>query len=171
MCYLLRVASPLSLSEMRSMLPAGMTAEARDPVELRRFQHDLPDAQTLATLAHGACACDLVAPRPADPKEDDAELRRRYHALKATRTAIIHALERHAKARALRKYAAGHWPAALHRFVVEHARNAGPTLYHLTYAIDHRAPLGALSTQTTIALPGPSERRWLEADHLFRVLP
>jgi hypothetical protein len=171
MCWLLRVASPLTLSEIRSMLPAGLSAEAREPAELRSFQRHLPDALTAVALLHGACSCDLVVPRPADPKDDDAELRRRYHALKASRAATIRALERHAAARELRKHPAAHWPAALHRFVAEHARTAGPTLYHLAYVTDPDAHLAVPRAESSAGVPSAHDHAWLAPDTLVRVVP
>lgn len=171
MCWLLRVASPLTLSEVRAMLPAGLSAEAREPAELRSFQRHLPDAVTAVALLHGACSCDLASPRPADPNDDDAELRRRYRAMKASRATTIRALERHALARGLRAYGVGHWPAALHRFVAEHARTAGPTLYHLAYVADPGDHLAVPRAETTAAVPAAHDHAWLLPDTLVRVVP
>ena len=63
MCYFLRIVSPLTLSEVRSMLPAGITADPMSSTELDGFRTLLPSAQTVAHLRVGACSCDLVRPR------------------------------------------------------------------------------------------------------------
>lgn len=78
MCYLLTVASPLTLSEVRSMLPAGMHADLQEAALVHAWRTILPETQAVAALIHGGCSCDLVLPRPADAKADDAELRKRY---------------------------------------------------------------------------------------------
>ncbi|MGH7532075.1 MAG: hypothetical protein ACREL4_02180 [Gemmatimonadales bacterium] len=182
MCYLLRIASPLTLSEIRSMLPAGMTADLRDVSELRPWRALLPDTQTVAALLHGACSCDLIRPDPADPKADAAEIRKRYRALGAGRSAVIHALDRHARNRALRRYAAGHWPVALNRFVVEHARNAGETGYLLEFETDGRRGGGAdapgrvltrPSDHAPIRLTPPArhDHAWLVPDRVIIMTP
>lgn len=182
MCFLLRVATPLTLSEVRSMLPPDLTADLREATEVRPWRELLPETQTVVALLHGACSCDLVAPRPADAKGDDAQLRRRYRALHASRAATLRALERHARARDLRHYAPGHWPLALNRFVAEHARNAGETGYLLEYATDGR--MGGWSERTgtdplrpsdhpPTRLPVPSrhDHAWLPPDRVVIVMP
>ena len=46
MCYFLRIVSPLTLSEVRSMLPAGITADPMSSTELDGFPLiDLKSAQ------------------------------------------------------------------------------------------------------------------------------
>ncbi|MGH7590919.1 MAG: hypothetical protein ACREL2_05735 [Gemmatimonadales bacterium] len=182
MCYLLRLASPLTLSEIRSMLPAGMTADLQDVSKLRPWRTLLPDTQTIAALLHGACSCDLVHPGSVDPKADSAELRKRYRALGAGRSAVIHALERHARNRTLRQYAAGHWPVALNRFVAEHARNAGETGYLLEYETDGRRGGGADVTKRVpgrqsdpapirLTAPARHDHAWLVPDRVVIVIP
>jgi hypothetical protein len=76
-CYYLRIASPLTLSEVRSMLPAGILADALPAEELGRYRPMLPAAQTVAHLKVGPCSCDLVRARQADSREDERDLRRR----------------------------------------------------------------------------------------------
>lgn len=190
MCYLLRVASPLTLSEVRSMLPAGLRADLRDAPEVRLWHAYLPEIETVVALLHGDCSCDLVAPRPQDPKADDAELRKRYRALGAPRATIIEALERHGRARTLRQYASGHWPLALNRFVAEHARNAGATGYLLEYETggrmdgwsddSARAPIRRSddasmrpSARPPLRLPVPArtDQTWLVPDRVIIVAP
>ncbi|MGB7212011.1 MAG: hypothetical protein WBC97_05230 [Gemmatimonadales bacterium] len=184
MCYLLRLASPLTLSEIRSMLPAGMTADLRDASELRPWRTLLPETQTVAALLHGGCSCDLVRPAPPDAKIDGAEIRRRYRALGASRTTVIDALDRHARNRSLRQYAPGHWPVALNRFVAEHARNAGDagTGYLLEYEADGRMDgwadaLGRVPTRPSVhapirlAVPVRHDHAWLVPDRVIIVTP
>ncbi|HSC59406.1 MAG TPA: hypothetical protein VLC11_07570 [Gemmatimonadales bacterium] len=180
MCYLLTVASPLTLSEVRSMLPAGMHADLQDAGLVRAWRTILPETQTVAALIHGGCSCDFVLPRPADAKADDAELRKRYRVAGASRAVTIHALERHARARALRKYAAGHWPVALNRFVAEHARNAGETGYLLEYETgaeaqersDAERPLRPSATAPLrLSVPARTDHAWLVSDRVIVVTP
>ena len=180
MCYLLRLASPLTLSEVRSMLPAGLTADLRDASELRPWRTLLPETQTVAALLHGGCSCDLVRPDPVDAKVDSTEIRKRYRALGASRTAVIDALHRHARNRTLRQYAAGHWPVALNRFVAEHARNAGESGYRLRYEIsggtqgrsDAEQPLRpSAAAPLRLAVPARHDHSWLVPDRVLIVTP
>ena len=132
MCYFLYIASPLTLSEVRSMLPAGLNADlaASHRASLHRLH---PPARTVAKLLVGACSCDLFRPRQADPTEDERELRSRYSRAKVPRTQVIKALERHRRGSAFPSGPSRGWSEALAGFVVEHARNAGPTLYLLEF--------------------------------------
>jgi hypothetical protein len=145
-CYFLRIASPLTLSEVRSMLPAGITADPLPSTELAGFRTLLPSAQTAAHLRVGACSCDLVRPRLPNTREDERHLRARYKALGLPRDRIIRELERHRLTPGLREPEGG-WRAALAAFVAEHARNAGPTLFRLTFQ------------------PGPTDRATAAAPH------
>ena len=63
MCYFLRLASPLTLSEVRSMLPAGLTAGGGATAELAWLRGLLPAAQTAVHLRVGSCACDAIVTR------------------------------------------------------------------------------------------------------------
>src|SRR5262245_6663730 len=98
MCLHLYLASPLTLSEVRSMLPKGLAADLLDPAEQRTLKQLHPDAQTVARLVHGACSCDLVVQRHPVSREDEAWLRRRYREQGLPRTAVLPALERHRRA-------------------------------------------------------------------------
>ena len=115
------------------MLPAGLTADlaSRDPRTALQRLH--PPARTVAELLVGACSCDLVRPRLADPVEDERELRARYQRAKLPRAEIIKELERHRRGPERRQVPPEGWAAAVAAFVVEHARNAGPTLYLLHF--------------------------------------
>ena len=134
MCFFLYIASPLTLSEIRSMLPAGLTADLASSSARAALQRLHPSARTVAELLVGACSCDLVRPRRADPLEDERELRARYQRAKLPRAAIIKELERHRRGPARREEPPTGWAGALLAFAVEHARNAGPTLYLLHFA-------------------------------------
>lgn len=132
MCYHLTIASPLTLSEVRSMLPAGLTADPLPSSELSQFRSVLPTAQTAARLLVGACACDLIRARLTDSREDERHLRARYRRLGLPRERIIRALEHH-RCRGTAVEPPAGWRAALAEFVAEHARNAGPTLFRLSF--------------------------------------
>jgi hypothetical protein len=116
------------------MLPSGIAADALPAADLAWLRTLLPAAQTAAHLRVGPCSCDLVRPRHPDPREDERELRRRYSKLGLPRDRIIRELERHRGNPVVEPR--GGWRAALVEFVAEHARNAGPTLYHLVFRPD-----------------------------------
>lgn len=141
LCYYLYLASPLTLSEVRSMVAPGLTVELLEVAEARMLLRHHPDAQTAARLVHGACSCDLVRHRQPTSREDEAHLRTRYRQLGLSRDAMIRALETHRRALERRQRPPGYWPGAVADFVVEHARNAGPTLYYLGFSHDGRLDL------------------------------
>ena len=140
MCYHLYLASPLTLSEVRSMLPEGLRADLVEPAEQRALKRVLPTAQTGCRIAHGACSCDLVVRRHPVTREDESGLRHRYRELGLSRDQIIAALEAHRRGGERPVRPEGHWPRAIAGFVSEHARNAGPSLYYLGFS--HDAKLG-----------------------------
>lgn len=171
MCFHLLLASPLTLSEVRAMLPSGLAADLLGAAEQQLFRRIMPEAQTVARLIHGACSCDLVVDRHPSAREDEAWLRRRYRELGLTRDRMIRALEAHRRAGERPRRPPGHWPQAVARFVAEHARNAGPTLYYLHFAHDgtlQALPAGepvALNPAQVVAEPGA----WLPEGRLVRV--
>ncbi len=173
MCFHLYLASPLTLSEVRSMLPKGLAADLLDPGEQRALKQLHPDAQTVARLVHGACSCDLVVQRHPVSREDEAWLRRRYREQGLPRTAVLAALERHRRAAAERPQPAGFWPRQVADFVVEHARNAGPTLYYLHFS--HDGTLGVLPPGEPQAQRASEVRMnpegWLQEERQVLVLP
>jgi hypothetical protein len=173
MCFHLYLASPLTLSEVRSMLPKGLAADLLDPVEQRALKQLHPDAQTVARLVHGACSCDLVVQRHPVSREDETWLRRRYREQGLPRTAVLSALERHRRVAAERSQPAGFWPRQVVDFVVEHARNAGPTLYYLHFS--HAATLGVLPAGEPPAQRANEVRMnpagWLQEERPVLVLP
>ncbi|HEX6435371.1 MAG TPA: hypothetical protein VFZ87_14075 [Gemmatimonadales bacterium] len=133
MCFFLYIASPLTLSEIRSMLPAGLTADLAPSGARAALQRLHPPARTVAELLVGACSCDLVRPRLADTVADERELRARYQRAKLPRAQIIQELERHRRGSERRQVPPEGWAAAVAAFAIEHARNAGPTLYLLHF--------------------------------------
>jgi hypothetical protein len=159
-CYYLTIASPLTLSEVRSMLPPGITADPLPSSELASFRTLLPGAQTAAHLRVGACSCDLVRPRLPEPLEDERHLRARYKALGLPRDRIVRELERHRRSFPGIREPAGGWRSALAAFVAEHARNAGPTVYHLSFH-----PIRSLESSTRSSPRG----RDGESDHRLLV--
>ena len=115
------------------MLPAGITADHLPSTELAGVRVLLPSAQTVAHLRVGACSCDLVRPRLADTRDDERHLRTRYKTLGLSRDRIVRELERHRRPSPRPPEPEGGWRAALAAFVAEHARNAGPTLFRLSF--------------------------------------
>lgn len=171
MCFFLYAASPLTLSEVRSMLPAGFTADLAGAAEQAALRALHPAARTGVRLLLGACSCDLVLARSGS-RGDERELRRRYFAAGLSRTEVIAALESHRR---------GGGPfdspvaarAALAGFVAEHARNAGPTLYLLRFGrdpLDRRPPKEPLVRLRPDELAGAADG-WLAEERPVLVGP
>jgi hypothetical protein len=133
MCYFLYIASPLTLTEVRSMLPAGTTAELASYADQQSLKSLHPGAQTVARILVGRCSCDLVRERLRDTREDERHLRRRYRALQLPRSDVIESLDRHRVGGRSSDASFYHRPETFAAFVAEHARNAGPTLYILHF--------------------------------------
>jgi len=157
MCYFLYLASPLTLSEVRSMLPRGLTADLASSADHQALKSFHPPALTVARILVGRCSCDLVRTRLSDATEDERHLRERYRRLNVPRSAVIAALERHRRVGVV-PGAQKDWPAELSRFVAEHGRNAGPTLYLLRFAPDED---GAREHPTA----GPTSQVRLHPEH------
>jgi hypothetical protein len=132
-CHRLYLASPLTLSEIRAMLPDGITADLLQPSLHRFFTSQLHGTRTGVQLRHGGCACDLAGRRHPEPLEDERNLRAHYRQIRAPREGVIRALEWHRRRPAGPPTGPGHWAAATAAFVAEHARNAGPALYYLDF--------------------------------------
>lgn len=125
MCTWLVVASPLTASELRAMLPAGLTADPLPPSALPALRRLVPAARTLALLRRGACACDLFLAR--DEGADERHLRRRYALLGVHRALRHTALQRHRRHPA--PGSPDRWGRALTVFAREHARTAGDSAW------------------------------------------
>jgi hypothetical protein len=143
------------------MLPAGIAADVLPTAELALLRVMLPAAQTAVHLRVGPCSCDLVRPRHVDSREDERDLRRRYSKLGLTRDRIIRELERHRRDAAPVEPPGG-WRGALTEFVAEHARNAGPTLYHLAFQPNGRDAGNAQAVTRTVAEVRADPGGWLE---------
>ena len=143
------------------MLPPGIAADALPTVELARLRAMLPAAQTAAHLRVGPCSCDLVRSRHRDSREDERELRRRYSSLGLPRERVIRELERH-RCGALPIEPSTGWRAALAEFVAEHARNAGPTLYHLAFQPGGRDAGDARPLTRTVGEVRADPEGWLQ---------
>jgi hypothetical protein len=136
LCYFLYIASPLTLTEIRSMLPPGASADLASYTDQQQFKAFHPATKTVARILVGGCSCDLVRERLPDPREDERHLRERYRAGGLSRAAVIQALDRHRGRRLPRASAqSGSWREALAAFVAEHARNAGESVYFLGFGV------------------------------------
>jgi hypothetical protein len=161
MCYFLYLASPLTLSEVRSMLPQGVVADLVGFAEQQGVRAVHPEAQTVARLLIGRCSCDFVRQRLVDEREDERHLRERYRRLGVARDTIIKALERHRRGSACRPPREG-WPRALAGFVAEHARNAGPTLYQLQFSPEVALTPAGDASRLTLASVLADPEGWLD---------
>lgn len=171
MCFHLYFASPLTLSEVRSMVPETLAADLLEPEEQRTLRKIHPGTQTAARLLHGACSCDLVVQRHPVQREDEAWLRKRYRQLGLSRDATIIALERHRRVAEGKRRPDDHWPRMVAGFVVEHARNAGDTLYFLHFSHDGRlgGPIGEAPERLSAATVRDAPGVWLPEDRLVMV--
>ena len=160
MCYFLYLASPLTLSEVRSMLPPGLTADLASFSDQQSLKSIHPAGQTVARILAGRCSCDLVRPRLADLREDERHLRERCRKLGVARSIVIQALERHRQGRT--SASTSSWLEAKTRFVAEHARNAGTCLYYLQFSPE-AAPLSRLGEvrRVTVAQVTADPGAWL----------
>jgi len=136
-CHFVYLASPLTLSEVRSMLTAGLTADGLSKAEQQVLLKLHYDAQDAMRILHGGCSCDLIRDRQPDHGTDEVIHRQRYRQLGYDRTSMIRYLERHRRsAKDPRPRPPGYWGEAFNAFVVEHARNAGPTLFYRHFSGD-----------------------------------
>ena len=151
MCYFLYLASPLTLSEIRSMLPPGLTVDLCSSSDHQALRSLHRGTATVARILAGRCSCDLVRTRLSNPTDDERHLRERYRGLKVPRAKVIAALDRHRR----QETSSPSRPAGsaeLTRFVAEHARNAGPSLYYLSFDPDS-GPLSVPFGLEPIAAP------------------
>jgi hypothetical protein len=161
MCHFLHIATPLTLSELRAMLPAGLAADLVDPRESSALLGSFPAGRTAARLLAGACSCDLFLRRDLEGRSEEAELRRRYRELGVERGARIRALERHRRRGPVHR-TPEEWAVHLVAFVAEHARNAGPTLYYreVSPGALRAIPVEAITRHLSDVLERPGS--WLE---------
>jgi len=138
MCYFLYLASPLTLSEVRAMLPTGIVADLLSAPDQQALRDLHPPARTAVQLLIGRCSCDFVIPRDSADGHGERHLRTRLFAAGLSRPQVIQTLDLHRGGRERTLASPAEWQAALAGFVAEHARNAGPTLYLLRFG---RAPL------------------------------
>lgn len=137
MCHFLYIASPLTLSEVRSMLPDGLTADALPVPEQDRLKAIHFDTATGAIVFRGPCSCDILRDRDPDARQDEAYHRQRYRQLGYNRSRMIRHLERHRQGGGpSRPRPPDYWGQAFNAFVIEHARNAGPTMYYRHFSHD-----------------------------------
>jgi hypothetical protein len=171
MCYFLYLASPLTLSEIRSMLPPGITADLLPPAEQQALRDLHPRARDAVRLLVGGCSCDLMVDRDQGSRESERHLRNRLFGAGLSRALVIAGLEAHRRAAGREVAAPATWQAALADFVAEHARNAGPTLYLLRFVQDPlRARPPAGTATLTVADVRANPAGWLVEDRLTTVV-
>ena len=165
MCHFLYLASPLTLSEVRSMLPKGLTADFLPPADARRILALIPEGQTAARLLIGACSCDLYLQRDPEHRREESTLRQRYRSLGLDRTTIIEALDRHRRGTHPRRDLTT-WQAALAGFVAEHARNAGDSGFYREFSAGPLEERGLNTAPVTVAVRTVTQRpaTWLDED-------
>jgi len=173
-CHFVYLATPLTVSEVRSMLPAGLRADTLSTAEQRPFKRRHLDAYVAVRIFRGACSCDLVRQRDPDRRADEADHRIRYRKMGCPRDQVIQALELHRRALAERPRPGQHWMTAFADFVAEHARNAGPTLYYRHFSPEptppDQLPDTAPATMTAAEVRA-SPGTWLPEDTPVLVLP
>jgi hypothetical protein len=160
-CYFLYIASPLTLSEIRSMLPDGITVDLADPIEQQVLKSSQRGIQTVARLLIGRCSCDFVRQRHADLREDERHLRERFRQQEVSRALTIAGLERHRAGAKVPGPGKG-WGRTLVDFVREHARNAGTTVYQLGFLPpSSNLPPGAPLREVKLDRVTPELETWL----------
>jgi hypothetical protein len=164
-CFHLYLASPLTLSEVRSMLPAGLTADLVPAAEQRFFASQLHPARTAVQLRHGGCACDLAGKRHPEMADDERSLRARYRREATPRDVVIRALERHRDRPPGPPVGPAHWVEAVAAFVVEHyLRFAAKAGGHVPWR-------GRTVARTTAAEVRGRPSDWLQEDQPVIVHP
>lgn len=170
MCFHLHLATPLTLSEVRSMLPEGVTAHAAAAGEQRLLLEHLPRAQTIVELRRGACGCDFFVQRDPANRTDETVLRERGIRTGVPRARLAEVIAAHRRPEK-RAQPLAHWQQALADFVAEHARNAGPSVYHRSFtpgARPTRTPEEAETVTVSHVRAEPAE--WLKPDRVTLVV-
>jgi hypothetical protein len=155
MCYVLYVASALTLSEVRSMLPSGMSAHALAPDDDRRLRRAFRPARTVVRLLIGPCSCDLLLHRDPVAHTEERALRARYGS-GYSRDEVIAAIDAHRMIPdPMEIEPPEYWRRALAAFVAEHARTAGPAVYWLRFSLGGamESPPDPPAPGTTITVP------------------
>jgi hypothetical protein len=165
-CYQLVLVSPLTVSEVRSMLPPGVRADILDGPALARWRGLLRGAQAAVHLRVGRCACRLVPARFAGAHTDEAHLRAEHRRRGTPRDRVLPALERH---RLGADEGAVVPPLALPAFVAEHARNAGPALFALAFGDGPALPAAAGAVRDVPLAETRAGDAWLREDAAVRV--
>lgn len=111
------------------MLPAGVTGHAAPFGEQTLLREHLPGVQTMIELRRGPCGCDFFMQRDPAGRTDETRLRERGIRAGIPRREMAVIIETHRQS-AGRARPLEEWQRALAEFVAEHARNAGPSLYH-----------------------------------------
>ena len=174
MCYVLYVASALTLSEVRSMLPAGMSAHALAPDDDRRLRRAFRPARTVVRLLIGPCSCDLLLHRDPIAHTEERALRARYAATHH-RDDVIAAIDAHrAIPDPMEIEPPEYWRRALAALVAEHARTAGPAVFWLRFSFEGVAesppdPPASRATVTVGEVLGAPDT-WLTEDVPIRVV-
>ena len=171
MCYFLTIASPLTLSEVRSMLPAGLTAHLVGTAEAAEFRRRLPSAQTVATLVVGACSCDLVHPGIRIPGRMSGSCGRATPGSSCPATRSSGSWSDIVAGRRRRRSPISDRGDVV-AFAAEHARNAGPTLYNLRFGPGaKRPPLGETENVTrTVTEMRSNPDGWLPEGPVVRLV-
>jgi hypothetical protein len=174
-CYRLHLATPLTLSEVRSMLPAGVVAHAAAYGEQALMRDHLPNAQLIVELRRGACGCDFVIQRDPAGRTDETHLRERGIRAGIPRAQLAAMLAAHRQPMT-RVQPVAHWQGALAGFVAEHARNAGPALFHRSFTAGSRsrrvagAGADAEPTRVTVSRVREAPGEWLAEDRITLVV-
>lgn len=160
MCHFLFVASRLTLSEVRSMAPNGITIDLLPPADGLRLRALLPEAQIAVRFLSGKCSCDFFLQRDRVTHREESELRLRWRKLGMDRSAILAATDRHRRPPAL-IHAPDAWRQSVAAFVAEHLRNAGPTLYLHQFSGDGHVHPAAGATEIELQQVRRSQVDWL----------
>lgn len=171
MCHHLWIASPLTLSELRAMLPATFTADTVTGDERRLLLSWAPAARETIRLRIGGCACALYLERDeAAAQSEESALRGRYFRQGVPRDEVIRALDRH-RAATRPPVAAREHRAAFAQFVAEHARTGGPLLAVRVFSAEARLPLAEAPQPTPLQAVRTTPCQWLPEDRPVRVEP
>lgn len=153
------------------MLPAGVVAHAAPYGEQMLLREHLPGAQTVIELRRGNCSCDFFIQRDPAARTDETHIRERGLRAGILRGQLAALIENH-RLPDKRVQPLAHWQAALAGFVVEHARNAGPSIYHRAFAAGPRQrPATDLEpARVTVSRVRQAPADWLGDDRLTLVV-